>query len=131
MTGYLVMILSPILIFFFKFTVSYEIRYNSFKGKHFIDKHFKKNKTNLISRFFYWDLRHKIKKHIFILNFILGILLFFSLALSSLYLFFWICNYQLKMPIIPYVVAKFEFLMSIIYLIIMTPLQFKEKYFKE
>ena len=85
-TAYLIMIFLPIIPFFLKLTLSYRIRYKIPKLN--ADKFYKKKKSSFFRRYFYIELKQRIKPFLFVANLLTGILLIFCVLISLLYLIY-------------------------------------------
>ena len=93
-TAYLIMILFPVIPWFLKLTISYKIRYKIPKLN--VDKFYKKNKTSFIKKFFYTDLKQRIKPTVYYSNLIAGCILLLSILVSLVYLFLALCKHTLS-----------------------------------
>lgn len=98
-TAYLIMIFLPIIPFFLKLTLSYRIRYKIPKLN--VDKFYKKKKSSFFRRYFYIELKQRIKPFLFVANLLTGILLIFCVLISLLYLILAICQHKLTCFIVP------------------------------
>lgn len=98
-TAYLIMIFLPIIPFFLKLTLSYRIRYKIPKLN--VDKFYKKKKSSFFRRYFYIELKQRIKPFLFVANLLTGILLIFCVLISLLYLILAICQHKLICFIVP------------------------------
>lgn len=98
-TAYLIMIFLPIIPFFLKLTLSYRIRYKILKLN--VDKFYKKKKSSFFRRYFYIELKQRIKPFLFVANLLTGILLIFFVLISLIYLILAICQHKLICFIVP------------------------------
>lgn len=115
-TAYLIMILSPVIPWLLKLTVSYRIRYKTPKIN--IDKFFKKKKTPFWNRFFYTELRKYIPLHAFIFNLILGCVLIGLIIVSIIYMILLMCGHKIMVLCIPQAMTYVTLLLIIVLLVV-------------
>ena len=114
-TAYLIMILFPVIPWFLKLTISYKIRYKIPKLN--VDKFYKKNKTSFIKKFFYTDLKQRIKPTVYYSNLIAGFILLLSILVSLVYLFLALCKHTLSAFFLQYITMYSTIILTILLLI--------------
>ena len=114
-TAYLIMILFPVIPWFFKLTISYKIRYKTPKLN--VDKFYKKNKTSFIKKFFYTDLKQRIKPVTFYCNLVAGFMLLLSIFVSLVYLLLAICKHTLSLFFLQYIAMYSTMVLTILLLV--------------
>ena len=79
-----------------------------------VGNYYKKHKTSFFRRFFYVDLKHRIRPGKYYWNMISGVILLVSAAASVIYLCLAIFGYTLKLLFIPYFAGYATLMLAVI-----------------